>query len=67
MARRRTGFVATLAVGVGLLGASLHGLTGVDRELRLAASPTPAPSVVLEHQVRDGCERPHHHRRGGEV
>jgi hypothetical protein len=53
---RRAGFLATLAAGLGLLGASLHGMTDVDTTLKVAAAPPPPPaSVVLEH--RD-CERP---------
>ena len=30
---RRYGFLATIAIGMALLGASFHGLTSVDREL----------------------------------
>ena len=30
---RRAGFFATLAAGVGLLGASLHGVTSMDHTL----------------------------------
>jgi hypothetical protein len=64
---RRAGFAATLAAGVGLLGASLHGITNVDRTLKIAAA-TPAPpvlrqDVIQEWHVRD-CdkhEREHHH------
>jgi hypothetical protein len=67
---RRAGFVATLAAGVGLLGVSLHGMTNVDRQLKLAAA-TPAPlqaqpvqqDVVQESRGRD-CDRhdrEHHH------
>jgi|GEM_PF-5860821 hypothetical protein len=56
---RKAGFAATLAAGVGLLGASLFGMTSVDRTLAIAAA-TPAPSapspeLVLEKQ-RD-CHR----------
>ena len=41
---RRAGFLATLAAGVGLLGASLHGMTSLDATLKLAAAtPTPVP------------------------
>jgi len=55
---RRYGLIATLATGFGLLGASLHGMTQVDRTLQIAAA-TPAPvtlPVVQEHH--HGC----HHR-----
>ena len=64
MGMRKAGFVGTLVAGVGLLGASLHGMTSVDRTLAIAAAtPTPSapsPDVVLEQQ-RD-CE-PRQHRR----
>jgi hypothetical protein len=66
MLLRRTGFVATLAAGVGLLGASLHGITNVDHELQVAAA-TPAtvsPEVVQERtRVRD-CDKPGFRDRG---
>ena len=52
---RRFGLIATLAAGFGLLGASLHGMTGVDRTLQIAAA-TPAPFPVLE-------EHCHHRER----
>ena len=62
---RRAGFLATLATGFSLLGVSLHGMTSVDRTLKIAASPTPAPMTfpVLEHPHggRD-CHRHHDHR-----
>ena len=57
---RKAGFAATLVAGVGLLGASLHGMTSVDRTLAIAAAtPTPAaPSqeLVLEHKKPRGHE-----------
>ena len=53
---RRAGFLATLAAGFCLLGASLHGMSDVDTTLRVAAAPEPPPaSVVLEH--RRDCDR----------
>jgi hypothetical protein len=67
---RRAGFVATLAAGFGLLGVSLHGITNVDRELKLAAA-TPAPlqqqqEVVQERRVRD-CDKHDQERHHPEV
>ncbi|MBE2319843.1 hypothetical protein DVA67_028015 [Solirubrobacter sp. CPCC 204708] len=67
---RKAGFAATLVAGVGLLGVSLHGMTGVDRTLAIAAA-TPAPTapsqdLVLERSKLD-CdryERPHRDRGG---
>ena len=63
----RVGFLATLATGVGLLGASLHGMTGVDTTLKIAAAPTPSPALLHERApVRDrDCDRFRHHRGGG--
>jgi hypothetical protein len=62
MLLRRTGLVATLAVGFGLLAASLHGMTRVDTTLKLAAAtPVPqltTPGYVSEHHRRD-CRRGH--------
>jgi hypothetical protein len=66
---RRAGFAATLVAGVGLLGASLHGMTSVDRTLAIAAAtPTPSapsPELVLEKKQRRGydCDRYHHRDR----
>ena len=58
---RRTGLIATLLAGLGLLGASLHGMTRVDTTLRIAAATpapivTPDPELVLERHHRD-CDR----------
>jgi hypothetical protein len=65
MLLRRTGLVVTLALGLGLLAASLHGMTQVDTTLRLAAA-TPAPQLtppdlVSERHHRGGrdCRREH--------
>lgn len=73
---RRAGFAATLVAGVGLLGASLHGMTSVDRTLAIAAAtPTPAapsPELVLEKKRGWDCDRYDHRdhereRPGGRV
>ncbi len=50
---RRVGFLATLVTGVGLLGASFHGMTTVDNTLKVAAAPKPSPELLQE---RD-CDR----------
>ncbi|WP_028063736.1 hypothetical protein [Solirubrobacter soli] len=64
MLYRRVGFLATLAAGAALLGASFHGITSVDDELKLAAA-TPAPATTTEsvndRRGRD-CDR---HDGGG--
>lgn len=41
MPLRRSGFLATLLVGLALLGGGLHGLLGVDQSLQLAAADRP--------------------------
>jgi hypothetical protein len=60
---RRAGFLATLAVGVSLLGASLHGLTSMDTTLKIAAA-TPTPSQAspqfVDNPWRD-CHRGREH------
>jgi hypothetical protein len=63
---RRVGFLATLATGVALLGASLYGMGTVDDTLRVAAAPKPSPELLQERgPVRD-CDRSNA-RRGHEV
>ena len=42
---RGSGFLATLAVGLGLLGSSFYGLAQVGHDLELAAARAPAPSA----------------------
>jgi hypothetical protein len=63
---RRVGLIATLATGVALLGASLHGMANVDRTLEIAAAPKPSPELLQERtsSVKD-CERFKQHRGGG--
>ena len=61
---RRTGFLATLAAGVALVAASLHGMTSVDRTLMVAAAPKPAPVIAPELVLeRRDCHREREHRR----
>jgi hypothetical protein len=62
---RRVGFLATLATGVGLLGASFHGMTGVDETLKIAAAPTPSPELLQERTTVRDCDRWKEQRRGG--
>jgi hypothetical protein len=52
----RTGFVATLAVGVGLVGSSLYGLAQVGEDLELAAA-RPSTTLVAERADRPDCPR----------
>jgi hypothetical protein len=64
---RRVGFLATLAAGAGLLGASLHGMTNVDQTLKIAAAtPSPAPQIdlVREWKPPHDCDRDRDRDRG---
>jgi hypothetical protein len=58
----RIGFLATLATGVGLLGASVWGLAGVDSDLSAAVRPAPPAAqrgtLVADHARPDGCGQP---------
>jgi hypothetical protein len=58
---RRTAFLATLAAGIGLLGAAFHGMTTVDHQLQLAAAPQPPD------YVSNDCPAREHHRHGPKV
>ena len=62
---RRVGLIATLATGVGLLGASVHGMTSVDKTLKIAAAPTPSPELLQERSSVRDCDRDKRHRGGG--
>jgi hypothetical protein len=63
---RRVGTLATLAAGVGLFGASMHGMSSVDQTLKIAAAtPSPAPQLdlVREWKPPRDCERDHSRER----
>ena len=62
---RRVGFLATLATGVGLLGASFHGMTSVDKTLKIAAAPAPSPELLQERTPVRDCDRFKDRHRGG--
>jgi hypothetical protein len=62
---RRVGFLATLATGVGLLGASFHGMTSVDETLKIAAAEKPSPELLQERSPVRDCDRWKHQQRGG--
>ena len=54
----RFGFLATIAIGMALLGAAFHGMTSVDQGLKIAAAtPTPAASPEYVKDWRD-CDKP---------
>ena len=62
---RRFGVIATLAAGVGLLGASLHGMTSMDHTLAVAAA-TPAPVIQQDRREFVGAHHGRDCERGGE-
>jgi hypothetical protein len=62
---RRAAFLATLAAGFGLVGVSIHGITSVDTQLKLAAERN-APAVTEPVLDRHDCHH-HHQHRGGDV
>lgn len=70
MVYRRVGFLATLAAGTALLGASFHGMTSVDGELKLAAANPAQGAPADTVDQRRVCDRPggrHHHGGGPQV
>jgi hypothetical protein len=66
MTLRRLGFASTLAAGALMLGTAVHGMTGVDERLEIAAAQPDGPHAVYVLDAprptpRD-CEPPRHHR-----
>jgi hypothetical protein len=57
---RRTAFLAVLVTGLGLTVSAVHGLSGIDRELELAAvsQQQQQPSFVNDHPDCDGWREP---------
>ena len=60
---RRTAFLAILVTGLGLTASAVHGLSGMDRSLELAAVSQERPSFVSEHRGPDCDFGRDHHRR----
>jgi hypothetical protein len=62
---RRSAFVATLCAGVALVGASVHGLLGVDAELQRSALA--AQQTIREDGIRvidrHDCPEPRKYRQ----
>jgi len=64
---RRVALIATLAAGLGLVGASVHGITSMDTKLKLADQRTtqqPQPGFVSD---RHDCHRPSSPHHGPDV
>jgi hypothetical protein len=60
---RRTAFLATIATGLGLIAAGVHGLSGMDTSLRLAAvSSQERPAPVSDRWGDCDGHRPPPHR-----
>ena len=54
---RRTAFVAVLVTGLALTGSAVHGLSGMDRELQLAAADSQErPSFVNDRHHGPDCD-----------
>jgi len=51
---RRTAFLAVLVTGLALTGSAVHGVSGMDRELELAAVSHEPPTFV--HDERRDCD-----------
>jgi hypothetical protein len=59
---RRVALIATLAAGLGLVGASVHGITSMDTKLQLADQrmQQPQPGFVSD---RHDCPREEQHEQ----
>jgi hypothetical protein len=54
---RRTAFLAVLVTGLGLTASAVHGLSGMDRSLELAAVSHERPSYVQDRGADCDFER----------
>lgn len=57
---RRTGFAATLLTGTLLTASAVHGVSGMDTRLELAATVQDRPVLVSHHHSAPGtgeCDR----------
>jgi hypothetical protein len=63
---RRLGFATTLLSGLVLTASAVHGVSGMDTSLELAAAPSARP-VLVSHPERGsahgGCDGPRDERR----
>jgi hypothetical protein len=54
---RRTAFLAVLVTGLALIASAVHGVSGMDRELELAAvSNQERPTFVRDEHRWGGCD-----------
>jgi hypothetical protein len=61
---RRAAFVAVLVTGLALCLSALHGVSGMDSSLQLAASTSVRPTFAADRQPQRDC--PDHHRDRGD-
>jgi hypothetical protein len=60
---RRTAFLAVLGTGLGLTAAGVHGLSGMDSSLQLAAAPAPVERTLpVDWRECERYDAPRHHR-----
>ena len=58
---RRAAFVAVLVTGLALCASAVHGVSGMDTSLQLAASgSTERPTFVSQRQPPSDCPGGHH-------
>ena len=60
---RRAAFVAVLVTGLALCASAVHGVSGMDTSLQLAASTPERPVFAVERQ-QPPRDCPGHHRDG---
>ena len=61
---RRAAFVAVLVTGLALCASALHGVSGMDTSLQLAASTPERPVFAVERQQPPRGDCPSHYRDG---
>jgi hypothetical protein len=54
---RRTAFLAVLVTGLALTASAVHGVSGMDRELQLAAVSQDRPTFVTDRHHGPDCDR----------
>jgi hypothetical protein len=63
---RRLGFATTLLTGLALTGSAVHGVSGMDTSLQVAATVPERPVLVSDHErdrADDWCDGPRDERR----
>jgi len=60
---RRAAFAAVLITGLALCASAVHGVSGIDTSLQLAASSPERPTFVSHRQPPPDCPGGHHRDR----